>query len=73
MPFDYSNLCNAISKKYGTRYRFAQALRLSERSLSLKMNGKVDWKQGEIMKACQLLQINPDEVAKYFFALKVQH
>lgn len=72
MPYDYSELCGDIIKKYGARYRFASAIGLSERSLSLKLNGKVDWKQSEIIKACNLLGISSQDVAKYFFSLKVQ-
>ena len=71
MPYDYSNLRGAISAKFGTRYRFAAALGLSEHSLSLKMNGKVDWRQSEITKACRLLDIHFADVGKYFFAPKV--
>ena len=41
---DYSKLNGAIIEKYGTQYNFAKAMNLSERSISLKLNGKVTWK-----------------------------
>lgn len=72
MPYDYAKLLGKIVEKYGTQYRFADAIGLSERTLSLKMGGKVGWKQDEIAKACELLCINEREIHKYFFALKVQ-
>jgi hypothetical protein len=42
---------------------------LSERTISLKLNGKVGWKQSEIATACRILDIKECEIASYFFAL----
>lgn len=67
MTFDYSNLSGIIVTKYGTQYNFANAMGLSERSVSLKLNNKVPWKNTEIAKAIDLLGINPKEIPKYFF------
>ena len=72
MPYDYSALSGEINRQYGTRYKFAQTMGISERSLSLKMTGKVDWRQNEIQKACQILGIADQDVVKFFFTLKVQ-
>lgn len=40
MCFDYSLLDGKITEKFKSRSKFADALGLSERSLSLKMNNK---------------------------------
>ncbi|KRM54781.1 DUF739 family protein [Lacticaseibacillus sharpeae] len=72
MTFDYSNLNGQVVAKYGTQLRFAEAMELSERSLSLKLNNKVQWKQAEIAKAAKLLGIKTADIPKYFFKLKVQ-
>ncbi|MGM9598642.1 MAG: DUF739 family protein [Faecousia sp.] len=72
MEYDYSNLCGDIIKCYGTQAKFADALRISERSLSLKLNNKVGWKQDEMIKACELLDIKLSEIPDYFFVSKVQ-
>ena len=72
MPFDYSKLDGRIVEKFKTRGKFANALAISERSLSLKMNGKVAWTQPEIYKSCELLNIKDDEIKTYFFSIKVQ-
>lgn len=72
MSFDYRKLLGKIVEKYGTQIEFAKAMELSERSLSLKLNGKVHFKQTEIVKACQLLNINTADIADYFFNYKVQ-
>lgn len=73
MAYDYSKLDGLITEKCKTRAAFAEAIGRSERSISLKMNGKVEWSQNEIAKACEVLGIKPDEISAYFFNLKVQH
>ncbi len=71
MCYDYSRLSGKIVEKYGTQYNFAIAMKLSERSLSLKLNGKVGWKDSEIWKAIQLLDIPVEKIHLYFFKEKV--
>ena len=70
--YDYSRLDGLITKCFGTRYAFAKAMGMSERSLSLKMNNIRSWKQPEISLAIFLLGIQPSEIALYFFTKKVQ-
>lgn len=72
MAYDYSKLNGKIKEVFGKCAAFAVAMGLSERSLSLKLNNKVGWKQQEIDRACELLKIQPDEVWEHFFARKVQ-
>lgn len=68
MCFDYSALIGRIIEKYGNRYAFAYAIGLSERSLSLKLNDKIGWRDSEIAKACELLSI-PEKKYKYIFLI----
>ena len=72
MSFNYSKLLGKITEEYGTQYNFAMALGLSERSLSLKLNNKVRWKDTDIKKSCELLNIPVEEVGQYFFNLQVK-
>lgn len=72
MAYDYRKLRGKIIEKYGSSKRFAPEMGWSERTLSLKMNCKVFWKQPEISKAAKLLGISPDEIAEYFFTQVVQ-
>ena len=73
MSFDYSALSGKIVEKFGTQYNFANAMQLSERSLSLKLNNKVPWKDREIFKASELLDIENNDISKYFFNAKVHN
>ena len=72
MLYDYAKLLGRIVEKVGTQSKFAERMELSERSVSLKLNGKVGWKQNEIAKACTVLEVSADEISSYFFTTKVQ-
>lgn len=72
MSYDYRRLRGRIIEKYGALKDFAVAMGWSERTLSLKINCKVFWKQPEIIKASELLEIPSDEVMNYFFNQNVQ-
>lgn len=69
MPYNYSKLLGRITEIFGTQYRFAEAMDISEHTISAKLNGKSEWKQPEIVKACRLLNIPTREIHAYFFAL----
>lgn len=72
MSFNYSRLLGRITTKFGTQYNFSIALGMSERTLSLKLNNRVPWKQTEIEKSVRLLDIDKKDISKYFFELEVQ-
>ena len=72
MAFNYDKLRGRIVEKFGTQGRFAKALGVSERTLSLKLNNKIFFSQDEIAKISKLLNITLDEIQDYFFMSKVQ-
>lgn len=72
MPFDYNKLKGKIIEKYGSQQKFAKALGWSERTLSLKMNGKVSWRQVDICNAIKLLELTENDIQEYFFTTEVQ-
>ena len=45
MSFDYRKLLGRIVEKMGSQSNFSKAMGLSERSMSLKLNSKVPFKQ----------------------------
>ena len=69
MKFDYSKLNGRIVEVFGTQLNFAVAMGLSERSISLKLNNRVAWKNTEIAKAAKLLKIRYSEIPKYFLEI----
>lgn len=72
LAYDYRKLLGKIVEVYGTQYKFAEAMGLSEHTVSVKLNNLRPFKQEEIAKACELLCINPSEMSDYFFSPKVQ-
>lgn len=69
--FDYGKLRERIRDKQATQTDLANALNLSTKTISLKMSGKISWKQEEIFKLLQFLNIPNEQVSDYFFTLKV--
>lgn len=72
MDYNYDKLIGKIAEKFRTQARFSKVMGMSERTLSLKLNNKIDFKQDEIVKACELLEINHAEIPVYFFDSNVQ-
>lgn len=72
MAYNYSKLNGRIVEVCGTQLAFAEKMGLSERTVSMKLNNKIAWKQTEIQKAIGILQLTPDDIQSYFFTLKVQ-
>ena len=73
MAFDYNKLRGRIVEKFGNQSEFANAMGLSERTISFKINGKRPRKQEDILKAIQILGLTDDDIQDYFFTLKVQN
>lgn len=71
--YDYSKLRGRITEKLGNNKVFASKLGISETALYNKLFNKVAFKQDEILLAMspEVLDIEPSEVCKYFFTLKV--
>ena len=72
MAFNYQKLLGRITEKLGSQSEFARRMELSERTISLKLKGQVPFKQTEIIKASDVLEIDPSEIATYFFTVIVQ-
>ena len=72
LEFDYSVLKGKIVEVFGSQKAFAEALNISERSLSLKLNNKVYFSQDEMLKSAELLCGHHSNVKSLFFTVKVQ-
>ena len=72
MQINYSKLKGRIVEMCGTQSKFAQKMGMSERTVSLKLSGKVPFKQPEIVKTAEILDLADEDIQTYFFAVKVQ-
>lgn len=64
---DYSKLKGRIRERYKSQAAFAAALGRSVCVVNQKLNGKSEWTAPEIRKACEVLNIDPADIAVYFF------
>ncbi len=69
--FDYNKLRGRIVEKFGTQSAFAEAMGMSNGTLSMKLASKSYFSADEIVKACELLEITSGEVSAYFFTREV--
>mgnify|MGYP002511210807 CR=1 FL=1 len=71
MNCDYRKLRGRIKEKYETQNNFAEKLGIGRVSLSAKLTGRNDFSQSEIYKSSKLLEIEEEDISKYFFTPKV--
>lgn len=69
---DLSKLNGLIVERYKYKREFAKKMNLSERSIYLKLQGKLEFKPSEIDLACEILGIDESDIPLYFFNKKVQ-
>lgn len=67
MSFNYNKLKGRIVEFFQTQQAFANAMGISERTLSLKLRNRVAWTQADIVKAIGLLKLTPEDIVEYFF------
>lgn len=70
--YNYSKLLGKIKEVLGCNSNLALKLKISERTMSLKLTSKVDFKQEEIMLICEILNISYLDIGTYFFEEKTQ-
>ena len=62
----YAKLNARIVEKFGRATRFAEAMEMSDATMSQRLNGDYPWKINEVEKAVKLLGIKRREVAEFF-------
>lgn len=69
MAYNFSKLLGRI-KEYGyTQESLAKAIEKDKSTLCSKLNGKGEFKAGEIDDICRVLDIPNEEIGSYFFAV----
>lgn len=69
--FDYSRLKGRIVEKVGSQKRLAKMLNISESTLTAKLAGTTYFRQGEIFRLMEILDISPAFATDYFFTVRV--
>ena len=73
MKYDYSKLNGRIVEICKTQSEFAKRMKMSEKSISNKLQNKVPFKQDEIDDAIIVLKLTKEDIAHYFFEHEVQN
>lgn len=72
MPYDYNKLRGKIKEVCGTQEVFAEKIGIGRVTLSQRLNCQSEFSQDEILKACDVLNLDIEkEIPIYFFTLKV--
>ncbi len=71
--YDYSELKARIAEKYGSMTKFASAMGCTKGAMSQKLTNRVEWSQGDILKAAELLEIPTDKIVSFFMVLKFRN
>ena len=67
MPYKYDKLRGRIIEKFGSQAKYAEALGVSEVTVSRKMNGNVGFSQRDMKQWGELLDISESDFGEYFF------
>lgn len=68
MERNYADLVGLVYVKFGSKSKFADKMGISRPTMDKKLSGESQWTQGEIRKACTLLDIEKEHIPNYFFA-----
>ncbi len=65
--YRYDKLKGRMVEKRFTYEEFAKAIGISPFTFAKKIANQYDFKQGEIIKTCEVLDLRREEIPKYFF------
>ncbi|MCI8355154.1 MAG: DUF739 family protein [Lachnospiraceae bacterium] len=71
MSYDYRKLRGRIKEICGTQDSFASKLGIGRVSLSQRLNNQLEFSQSEMLRSCEILGINQEDIPIYFFNAKV--
>lgn len=66
--YDYSRLLGRMRERRMTQEKLAEKVGISACSMNLTLNNKREFRQAEILKICNELEIPPGQIDGYFFA-----
>lgn len=69
--FDHNKLRGKIREMYGSEIKFAKALKISQSTLSAKLNNKIDFSRNDIVNMQKLLKIKNEDFYDTFFFGKI--
>lgn len=71
MAYNYAKLNGRIIEKCGTRKAFGEKMGFSEATISKKLRGEIPFRQAEISKTIDILELSTEDIPEYFFTEKL--
>lgn len=68
MSFKYNKLRGRIVEKYRSQAEFARIIQQSEQTIAAKLAGRSSFTQDNIIRWCEALDIDQNDIGSYFFA-----
>lgn len=68
MSFTYNKLRGRIVEVFGSQADFAKAINTTEQTVTAKLAGRSGFSQEDIIKWCEALHIDQNDIGLYFFA-----
>lgn len=72
MKYNYSRLLGRITEKGFSKETFAAKIGISRTSLYFRLQSTAEFSQREIERAIQVLDLDTNDIPKYFFNVFVQ-
>lgn len=72
MKPNYNKLIGRMVEIYGSRSKAAEAFGISRSAMSLKLNGKTQFSQEDMRRACKVFRFPAQDIPTYFFANEVK-
>lgn len=69
--YDYSRLLGRMKERGFTQNELSKRLGMCETTLNLSLNNRRDFKQEEMLCACEVLNIPTEKIPDYFFTHKL--
>ena len=66
--YNYSKLLGRIKEKGYTQASLCEEIRMNRSAFTERINSKRSFRQGEIESICGVLDIEHEEISRYFFA-----
>lgn len=70
MQWNYSKLKGRFTERGLTRAHIAEEIGIAPSTLSLTLNNQREFTPTEIVHLCEFLEIQPQDMHKYFFCLE---
>lgn len=67
--YNYAKLKGRIKERCLTQADLGKAAGIGKSTLNLKISSKAEFNQGDIYRICETLDIKPEEISQYFFAV----